>query len=51
MRGKEQILWNVLSASVLDIWEENNKRILEEKPEKCLSCWFLKYCWWKCYLK
>jgi radical SAM protein with 4Fe4S-binding SPASM domain len=51
MREEKNILWNVLSESVLDIWRENNKRILERKPEKCLSCWFSKHCWWKCYLK
>jgi radical SAM protein with 4Fe4S-binding SPASM domain len=51
MRNKENILGNVYSQSILDIWKQNNEYIIQGKKEQCLDCDFLHRCWGKCLVK
>ncbi|MDR2415412.1 MAG: hypothetical protein LBD75_02095 [Candidatus Peribacteria bacterium] len=44
MRNKENILGNVYSQSILDIWKQNNEYIIQGKKEQCLDCDFLHRC-------
>lgn len=50
LRDKWEILWNVFSEGLQEIWKRTRARIEEIQWPKCVSCSMRSSCWWLCTL-
>lgn len=50
LRDKWEILWNVFSEGLKDVWQRTRTRIEETQWPKCVQCSMRSSCWWLCTL-